>query len=238
MLPEKLPSIRMNSRAQSRGAMESSKAIRFPRWSAVGLQASVSALILVLVSLAIARDVHRFAKPELVVWIVLLMFIELLPVPAWRGITLSLSFPVRLALGIIYAPPVAAFAALLGSFSPHEIHRDRSFLANLFDRSQIAISVFAGSSIFHAITSIRGAWFLVVPAVAMAAVADYLVNVSLVSAYVSLTTGVRLGEVLAKLRLGGVREFALSYLGLSLVGVVIALLYLKVEIWAFVVFIV
>ena len=92
MLPEKLPSIRMNSRAQSRGAMESSKAIRFPRWSAVGLQASVSALILVLVSLAIARDVHRFAKPELVVWIVLLMFIELITLL----ITKPLSLCVRL----------------------------------------------------------------------------------------------------------------------------------------------
>ena len=93
---------------------------------------------------------------------------------------------------------------------------------------------------FHALASIQNPqskWFVLLPAVLIATVADYAVNVLLVSSYVHLTSGVKMRTILSQLRLGELREFVLSYLGLSLVGLVIALLYLEVHLWAVAVFI-
>jgi len=130
--------------------------------------------------------------------------------------------------------------AFVGTFDPREIDRSRPPSSALFDRAQIALSVLAGSSVFHALASIQNPqskWFVLLPAVLLATVADYAVNVLLVSSYVHLTSGVSMRTILSQLRLGELREFVLSYLGLSFVGLVIALLYLEVHLWAVAVFI-
>jgi signal transduction histidine kinase len=211
-----------------------------PRGKGLLFQWAVILPVVLVLGAEIARDPKSFLHIQFLGWIAILAVVELLPVPAWRGLHLSLGFPIRLGVAILYNPGAAAVVAFVGTFDPREIDRSRPPSSALFDRAQIALSVLAGSSVFHALASIQhpqSKWFVLLPAVLLATVADYAVNVLLVSSYVHLTSGVSMRMILSQLRLGELREFVLSYLGLSFVGLVIALLYLEVHLWAVAVFI-
>jgi len=151
---------------------------------------------------------------------------------------LSLGFPIRLGVAILYAPATAAAIALVGTFDPREIRGRRRISAALFDRCQIALSVLAGSSLFHALADLKASsLWIVLPVVLLATTVDYCVNVALVASYMRLASGVSFVRVLSELRMGAIPSFLMSYLGLSLVGVLIARLYLDVNWWSVLVFI-
>jgi signal transduction histidine kinase len=193
--------------------------------------------VLTVLAIAVVRDVHSYLLAEYVVWALILAAVELLPVPAWRGMHLSLGFPIRLGVAVLYHPWVASVIALVGTSDPRELKGERRISASLFDRCQIAVSVLAGSSVFHALARVESDWVLLIPAVFLATTTDYAVNVALVTSYMRLSSGLAYRAILSRLRLGGLFEFVLSYLGLSLVGVVIARLYLDVRFWAVAVFV-
>ena len=48
-----------------------------------------------------------------IVWLGVIALVELMPVPAWRGLTISVGFPVMIAVAILYPPGVAGLIALL-----------------------------------------------------------------------------------------------------------------------------
>jgi signal transduction histidine kinase len=188
---------------------------------------------------AIARHPSDYFRVELLFWVVILVAIELLPVPSRRGLPLSLGFPIRLAVAILYPPPVAAAVAFVALFDVREWTGKRPLLLALLDRAQIALAVLTGSAVFHILASVHppaSPWFLLIPAVMAATVADYGVNVAIVALYVRWTTETPVRQILADMRLGSLPEFLLSYLGLSLIGAVIAKLYVSVELWAVVAF--
>lgn len=192
------------------------------------------------IAVSVVRDPGRFFRPELLFWAIILSFIELFPVPAWRGLQLSLGFPIRLAVSMLYLPPVAAAVALCGTADPREIRGERTLLAALFDRSQLALSVWAGSGVFHSLATLgppESKWFILFPAVLLATTVDYTINVTIISLYMRIASGLKLRRILAELRLGSPIEFLLSYGGLSFVGAVIGRLYISVGISAVAVFI-
>lgn len=160
---------------------------------------------------------------------------ELLPVSVTQSVRLSLSFPILLAVGILYPPLVTALVALVGAFSPAQIKRQVSTLTALFDRSQLAVALFAGSSVFHAITNLQAE--LSVIATFLATLTAYFVNVGFVVPYVYFVEQRKVRDVLRQLRIGALYEFVLSYLGLGFVGFLIARLYDAVGLWSVVVFI-
>jgi signal transduction histidine kinase len=195
------------------------------------------AVLAVVTVREIAAHPTSYPPAELISWIVILATIELLPVPAWRGLQLSLGFPIRLGMAILYPPGLAASLAWVGSFDPRELRRERRVLTSLFDRSQISLSVLAGSATFHFLAHVQSPWFILIPAVFAATVSDYAVNVFLVAVYMRLTSRVRMREVVSQLRLGALSQFLLSYLGLSFVGAVIARLFLTLNVFAVAVFV-
>src|SRR5437763_1762159 len=73
--------------------------------------------------------------PELAFWIVCVAIVELLPVPFWRDLQMSMGFPVLLATGFLYPPGVAGLVAILGSSDPREFRREVSVAKALFNRS-------------------------------------------------------------------------------------------------------
>src|SRR2546425_5946527 len=190
---------------------------------------------------AFARDTSSFLNIRLLLWAIILAFIELYPVPAWRGLQLSLGFPIRLGLAILYAPWIAAGVAFVGTFDPREVRRERPLLAALFDRAQIALAVLAGSAVFHSLAIVSktesSPWYVLLPVTLLATVCNYGINVGLIAAYMRIAYGLSLSKIFGGLRLGSPLEFALSYTGLSLVGIVIARLYVDVDFWAVAVFI-
>src|SRR5580765_826918 len=88
--------------------------------------------------------------PELLIWAVLVAGTDLLPIPAWRGLQVSLAFPLLMMVGILYSPVAAGAVALLGTTDPREYKREVSLLHALFNRCPVTLSVVATSAVYHA----------------------------------------------------------------------------------------
>jgi signal transduction histidine kinase len=182
-------------------------------------------------------------KPELILWAILIAAVELLPVPAWRGMQISLGLPLLLMVGIRYPPLAAGLTALFGVADPREFKREVGLLIAMFNRCQVALSVFAASYVFHLVSNLKPglslssapAWRLILAAM-LAAIADYLVNSGLVTAYMSLRTGLQPLQVIRELRMGDLRDFLISYLGLGVIGLTLAVFYEGVGAWSLVAF--
>jgi signal transduction histidine kinase len=157
-------------------------------------------------------------------WLLLVAAVELLPVPTWRGIQVGMGFPLLIAAALIYPPGVAALIALLGSSDPRELKREVTALRAVFNRCQVALAVLAASSIFHSLTKVQDPLVQIVPVALLASLVDYVINVSLVTGAVSLAYGVPPLTVVRQL-LGRGQEFLISYVGLGIVGTVLAKLY-------------
>lgn len=163
-------------------------------------------------------------SPILLAWIALVAAVELLPVPTWRNVQVSLGFPLLIAVGLTYPPGVAALVALLGSLDPREWKGEVSPLRALFNRCQVALAVLAASAVFHEFSNIQDSIGVVIPAALLATMVDYVINLGLVTGAVSLAYRVRPTVVVREL-LGRGQEFLISYVGLGLVGTVLAKLY-------------
>jgi signal transduction histidine kinase len=173
----------------------------------------------------------------LVVWAVVIGLVELLPVPAWRGLTISVGFPLMMVVAFLYQPAAAAAVALVGASDPREFQREVSVLRALFNRCQVALSVLAASAVFHWMTPFAAdtphtSEVLLLVAAASASLVDYAVNSGLVTMFVSLRTGVPIRQVIRELRIGRLSEFLISYLGLGLVGLSLAFLYNAADFFA------
>ncbi|MGH2683722.1 MAG: sensor histidine kinase [Actinomycetota bacterium] len=179
-----------------------------------------------------------FADPKIVLgfvfWIVVIAVVELLPVPTWKSLQLSLAFPLFTAAAFlpIFPAEVAGLVAFLGSSDPREPKRQIRPLRALFNRSQVALSVFAASLIYHALQSSETGWPGILAAAIVAVLLFHVVNSTLVSIAVGLTYDVPVREVFRKLRIGNPLEFLASYLGLGFLGVLLAQLYIEMGEWA------
>jgi signal transduction histidine kinase len=185
----------------------------------------------------IAQDPDAFRDWALLFWAVLIGLVELLPVPAWRGLTISVGFPLLMVVAFLYEPAAAAAVALVGASDPREFRREVTLLRALFNRCQVALSVLAASAVFHGLTEFNpesqgDSGVVLVLAAAGASLVDYAVNSGLVTIFVSLRTGVPVGRVMRELRIGRLSEFLVSYFGLGLVGLSLAFLYIEVGAWA------
>ena len=190
-----------------------------------------------VITFALSRQDERL-EPVLLLWALLIAAIELLPVPAWRGLTISVGFPLLIMVAILYPPGTAGLLALLGASDARELRREIPFLTALFNRAQVALSVLAASSVFHVLAELgvdgvgrSPAWSLILAA-ALAALADYFVNGTLVTVYMSIRLGMSPWRVLQELRIGNIRDFLVSYLGLGILGLAAAVLWTEVGPWS------
>lgn len=195
----------------------------------------VSTLSLLLVAATI--DDEEFV-PALLLWAVLIGAIELLPVPAWSGLSISVGFPILMMVAILYQPGTAGLIALLGFCDIREFKREIQLPVALFNRAQVALSVVAASAVFHSLATLgteqvpgSPPWLLIAAA-SLAAIADYLVNATLVTAYMSIRLSLSPVQVVARLRIGNLRDFLVSYLGLGILGLAAAVLWTEVKVWS------
>jgi signal transduction histidine kinase len=163
--------------------------------------------------------------PNLLWWTAVAATAELLPAPAWRGLRVSLGFPILTAIAITFDPGWAALAAFLASTDPQEFKRQTTVLKALFNRSQVAIAVFLASVTFHALADVHfDPLIVVVPVALLASLVDYLSNLGLVMVGASLVYRVPLLSLARQLP--RVKEFLVSYVGLAVIGAVLARLAL------------
>jgi signal transduction histidine kinase len=149
-----------------------------------------------------------------------------------------------MAVAFLYPPAVAGLVGFLGSFDPREFRDEYSLLKAAFNRCQIALAVLAASLIAHAIIRLDAGLSSTVPllfvAAGLAAVGDFVVNTTLVSVAAAILYRVPLSQVLRQIRIGGLSEFPLSWVGLGVFGLVLAKFFHQpsVRFWVIPVFIV
>ncbi|MGH2739366.1 MAG: sensor histidine kinase, partial [Actinomycetota bacterium] len=165
-------------------------------------------------------------------WVLLIAVVELLQVPGWKSLQVSVGFPLDMAVALLYQPAVAGVIVLLGSSDPREIRREIDSLRALFNRAQIALSVFVAALVFQSLGGSVDRWSFDVLAALPAILVSYFVNTLAVSGALSVAHNVRLSEVIRKLTVGNPLEFLVSYVGLGLLGIVLARLFLDPGAWA------
>jgi len=166
-------------------------------------------------------------------WVVATALVEFLPVPIWKSLQVGTGFPLFTAVAFLYSPGLAGVIAFLGSSDPRELQRKVRPLRALFNRSQLSLSLLAASAVFHGFGVSVSHWsrglLFAVPA---AVLVFYLCNITLVSTALSLEHRVAFVSVFRRMRIGNPFEFLISYLGLGLLGVTLARLYVDVGWWA------
>lgn len=201
----------------------------------VAFQLGVIIPTLVGGTIILLREPQQLSAPSplhLLAWVVIVAVVELLPVPVWRGLQVSMAFPLLIVVGFLYTPLAAAMVALVGSFDPREFRREVSPLHALFNRCQVALAVAAASGVFHALAEIgQSSTLELIGAAALAATADYVVNIALVSVFVSLRIRRRVTAVIRAMRIGSLPEFLVSYLALGLFGLVMSQFFLEMGFW-------
>jgi signal transduction histidine kinase len=178
---------------------------------------------------------------ELAAWVVVVAVVELTRVNVWRGIHISVGFPLLMAVAFMYLPSAAGIVALLAASDPRELKREVDPLRAVFNRCQVALSVLAASSVFHAIASLEQSVAIrQFAAAALAAAVDYVVNVSLVAVAAGLIYRVAPTTALRQLRIGQVPDFLVSYLGLAVFGLILARVFIIPEVgfWSVPIFVV
>jgi len=201
--------------------------------------------VMLLLLQGIYRHVPDYEHSALLLWIVAIAAVDVMPVPAWNGLHMLLTFPIRLSVAILYAPYVAAAVAFVGSLDPREMKRSIPVLRALFNRSQIALTVFAESYVFKWVypyklypeqhQQIHHIWTFVAGTL-LAALVGYTVNTTIVLIATRIDTGISVREIL--LRMHGARPylFLLEHCVLGLSAIVIVQFYLAVGPWSAAVF--
>jgi signal transduction histidine kinase len=177
------------------------------------------------------------APVDVFVWMAVIATVELLPVPLTGVIRFSLGFPILLGVAILYSPMLAGLVALVGAFDARELRREITPLKALFNRCQIALSTLAESAVFHSVASVHSPVQIMIPAVLLATGTNYLINTGLVTSAMLAIYGTPVRTTFERLRVGGLLEFLVNYVGLGLVGLVLAVLFDKVQLWSVAAFI-
>ena len=157
------------------------------------LEACVSFVVVAGLVWQVAANWHNFEGnlSQLLPWLVVVVVADLLPVPIWGSVELMMSFPVLLASALVFPPYVAGSLSFVGNLDLREFRGEISPLRDLYDRSNVTVSVFAASWIFHWFGVGVLDWPEVLPLTFVALVADMVVNFSLVILGAHLLTGCR-----------------------------------------------
>jgi signal transduction histidine kinase len=215
-----------------------------PGWGLIGFELAVVCPTLVTLSVAIARHRADLAFDEwakLIALVLIVALVELIPVPMWRGTHISMGFPLLMVVAFLFPSGIAASAAFLAASDPRELRREVGLLRALFNRCQVALAVGAASIIFRAFASVETSSTVeLLGAASLAAVADYVVNATLVTFGASFLYRMHPLRVVRQLRVGRLSEFVISYLGLAVFGVILAkiLSIPEIEFWTLPVFVI
>jgi signal transduction histidine kinase len=174
---------------------------------------------------------------ELLFWGGLVVLVNLIHVDL-EPLQFTLDIPLLLALALLYPPPVAACVALVSSFDVREFRRRVSFSRAVFNRCQVSLSVFAASAVFHSVAAAGSDWWTAVGGTVIAVLVFYALNTGLVAVYVGSRTQTSPLEVLRHQAIGRPLQYALTYFGYGVLGLVLARLFEQVGAWSAVLFLI
>jgi len=199
-------------------------------WSIVG----ITALVVVPEVADLTRDTRGYL--ELLAWAAVVGAVDLVPVRVWGSVSVSMSFPVTLAAGMIFLPAEAALIAFVGSIDPRELKGGVSPAKSLFNRSQVAVSVMAGSTVYHALGGEILDWPTVLVPGICALVLDAGSNFALVGCAVAVEGRISVRRALAKMFGSSPWHYFAGYLLLGLLALPLAAAVAVGGFWALLAF--
>lgn len=160
-------------------------------------------------------------------WIALLAAVELLPVSLGFGTEVTMSFPIYLALAILFRNQlwVPMLIAAIGSTDPREFTREIPLWRALFNRAQSVLAVAAAGAILGAYGGSLFSFPMGTIVIALAAITRLVLNFGLVVAMVRLDVGQPLRDAIRALLPDPIAGFFISYVLLTGLGVVTAVAY-------------
>jgi signal transduction histidine kinase len=173
---------------------------------------------------------------ELGLWAAIVAAVDLVPVRVWGSVSVSMSFPVTLAAGMIFLPTEAALIAFIGSFDPRELKGGVSLAKSVFNRSQVAASVMAGSALFHTLDGAIFDWPRVLLPGGVALLLDAGVNFTLVASAVSIEDRLAPRGVFLKMFGASPLHYLAGYLLLGLLALPLAAAVAVGGVWALLLF--
>src|SRR2546426_12411200 len=127
------------ARAVESGGREGSPSgSRYRRPSTRVYELLVALPLLAWFAFEIHADHRQFLHPQLLLWVVAIAIVDLMPVATGVDLRFSLSFPLQLAVALIYLPPAAGLVAFLGTSDSRELRRELPLAKALVIRAQIA----------------------------------------------------------------------------------------------------
>jgi signal transduction histidine kinase len=172
-------------------------------------------------------------------WVPIVFTADLMPVTLWGSIELTMSLPILLAAAFVFPPPLAGLLGYAGTLDVREFRREITILRGFFNRSQIALSVFAASLVFQDLGGSVGNWPLVVMAGFAALVADMVVNNGLTIIGFHLLTKEPLHNLVRNIYgRGRPLPFLLGYACFGLLAVLLATVYSSAAEWGLIAFVI
>lgn len=190
----------------------------------------------IVVFAVVATALAWFQEPELprvstaLFWIALLVGAELLPVSLGFHTRVTMSFPITIAIAVLFDPAVAMTMTAIGSVDMRELRREIPLWRSLFNRSQLVLAVGAAAATIELLAAGSPFHF---PSGAVALTSAILihlaVNLGLVAVMLHQDAGIGFRRALETLLPKPVAGFLLSQAALGALGVVTAAAYGQIE---------
>jgi len=168
-------------------------------------------------------------------WVVLVLLVNFIHYEM-DPLQFTLDMPLLLTAALLYHPAVAACVALVGSTDVREFRGQVTLGRAVFNRSQVALSVFAASTVFSLSADVSSHWFRSIVSTIMAIIVFHSLNVGFVAAYVASSGRVSPTRVFRRLSIGRPIQYALTYFGYGMLALVMARLFADVGPWSVVLF--
>ena len=217
---------------RSRTPTQEPLALRILEWSVV-----VPVVLLLTVGVGMAWRDFRSELLSLAAWIPIVCMADLMPVTLWGSVELTMSLPILLAAAFVYPAPLAGLLGFAGTLDLRELRREVGIPRGLFNRSQVALSVFVASLVFHGLSGGVGEWPLVVGAAFLALIADMVINNGLTIVGFHLLAGEPLPRLVRNVYgRGRPWPFLLGYACFGLLAVLLATVYSSAAGWGLLAF--
>jgi signal transduction histidine kinase len=205
----------------------------------IGIRAYFLAATLVTIALlafGLTRDWHTVANevPALLIWAAVAAVGDLLPVPLWGDVSLSMSLPVTLSAGMVLTPWAAGLVAFVAALDSREFRREISLPRGLYNRAQVTACVILSSLVFHALGGSVSRWPSALVLGVLALVVDWAANSVLVMVPVALMARLSTREVVRRVHGEEPIEHTAGYLCLGLLAAPLGAVYVVAGGWGLV----
>ncbi len=182
----------------------------------------VTLTIVVMATLLSQGWSSRYALPTLLFWILLLIAAEQLPVSLGFETRVTMSFPVLLAIAIVFPPAIAMVIAGIGTIDPREFKRRSQIHRAVFNVAQNMLALGIATLPFHDLPN--GDRLQATPII-LSALLRLTANLGFVAAAVHFDTGTRFVKIVGALVPRPIAGFATSYALLTVLGAATAFAY-------------